>query len=274
MDVERIKQVGIRAAYRAGEILNRHFGNLDSVQKKGAIDLVTAADIESEKAILEMIRTTFPDHAILAEERGALPGDPENCWIIDPLDGTTNFAHNLGIFSVSIAFSHQNETSVGIVFNPVSGELFTAVKGQGARLNNLPIAVSSTATLQESLLATGFPYNTNDIINRLMVRFKRSLSACQGIRRLGSAALDLCHIAWGRFDGFWEENLNPWDTAAGVLMVEEAGGRVTDFSARHFDIEKKQILATNGHIHPEMVALLNAEDDIDEPNDSFAKFSK
>ncbi len=261
MDMERIQQVGVGAAYRAGEILRSHFGNLDSVQKKGVIDLVTAADIESEKAIIETIRSAFPNHAVQAEERGALPGDPENCWIIDPLDGTTNFAHNLGIFSVSIAFSHQNETSIGIVLNPVSGELFTAAKGQGARLNDLPIAVTTTRTVQESLLATGFPYNSGDIINRLMVRFKNGLCASRGVRRLGSAALDLCYVACGRFDGFWEENLNPWDTAAGALIVQEAEGTVTDFSEHPFLIEKKQILATNGHIHSEMVSLLNAEDD-------------
>jgi myo-inositol-1(or 4)-monophosphatase len=261
MDMDRIQQIGVGAAYRAGEILRRHFGNLDTVQKKGVIDLVTAADIESEKAIIDAIRSAFPAHAVLAEERGALAGDPENCWIIDPLDGTTNFAHNLGVFSISIAFSHRNETAVGIVFNPVVGELFTATTGQGAYLNHQPIAVTATSTIQESLLATGFPYNSKDIINRLMARFKKSLCASQGIRRLGSAALDLCHVACGRFDGFWEENLHPWDTAAGALIVQEAGGRVSDFKDKPFHVEKKQILATNGRIHSQMVALLDAEED-------------
>jgi myo-inositol-1(or 4)-monophosphatase len=259
--MDRIQQIGVGAAYHAGEILRKHFGNLDRVQKKGIIDLVTEADIESEKAIIDTIRTAFPDHAVLAEERGALAGDPENCWIIDPLDGTTNFAHNLGIFSVSIAFSHQNETAVGIVFNPVNGELFTATTGQGAHLNNQPIVVTSTTSVQESLLATGFPYNAKDIIHRLLARFQRGLCASRGVRRLGSAALDLCYVACGRFDGYWEENLNPWDTAAGALIVQEAGGKVSDFKDRPFDADNKQILATNGHIHSDMVALLNAEDD-------------
>lgn len=260
MDTEKIKQVGIGAAYRAGKILKKHFGNLDTVRKKGTIDLVTTADIESEKAIVETIRATFPDHSILAEESGSSKRNPENCWIIDPLDGTTNYAHNLGIFSVSIAFSYQNETTVGIVFNPVSAELFTATKGQGAQLNNRPIGVSHIPTLKESLLVTGFPYNFEAILNSLMTRFKKSLGASQGIRRLGSAALDLCYVACGRFEGFWEENLKPWDTAAGVLIVQEAGGKVTDFEDLPFHVDKKQILATNGHIHTEMLTLLNSKD--------------
>lgn len=261
MDAERIRQVGIAAAYRAGEILKKHFGNLEMVKKKGAIDLVTEADLESEKAIIEEIRSAFPDHSILAEENGFLEAGTEHCWIIDPLDGTTNFAHNLGIFSVSIAFSYRNETTVGIVFNPINGELFTATKGQGARLNNGSIRTSSTATTKESLLVTGFPYNLHSIIKDLMKRFENSLNAAQGIRRLGSAALDLCYVACGRFDGFWEENLNPWDTAAGVLIAKEAGGKVTDFRNRPFQVGMNQVLATNGHIHSEMIALLKSKDD-------------
>lgn len=260
--MEKVKQVGIGAAYRAGEILKEHFGNLERVRNKGAIDLVTEADIASEKAIVEAIHTAFPDHSIVAEESGSFQGTPENCWFIDPLDGTTNYAHNLGFYSVSIAFYHQNTASVGIVFNPVSAELFTATKDRGAHLNNHPIRVSAQKTVQESLLATGFPYNLNTILNRLITRFQNCLGACQGIRRLGSAALDLCYVACGRFDGFWEENLNSWDTAAGVLIAQEAGARVTDFKDRPFHIDKRQILATNGHIHSEMMTLLNTEDDI------------
>lgn len=262
MNIEKIKQVGIGAAYQAGEILKDHFGNLEMVRNKGTIDLVTEADLASEKAIVETIRTAFPDHSILAEESGSFQGDPDNCWFIDPLDGTTNYAHNLGFFSVSIAFSYKNEASVGIVFNPVNAELFTAAKGQGAQLNNHPIAVSDKKTLRESLLVTGFPYNLNTILNRLITRFQNCLSASQGVRRLGSAALDLCYMACGRFDGFWEENLKSWDTAAGVLIAQEAGARVTDFKDRPYHIDKKQILATNGHIHSEMMTLLNTEDDI------------
>jgi myo-inositol-1(or 4)-monophosphatase len=257
MEMDRITQVAIRAAYGAGEVLKRHFGHLDRVKKKGAIDLVTAADLESEKTIVKEIQSVFPDHTILAEESGLHHGRPENCWIVDPLDGTTNFAHNLPIFSISIAFSHDQETRLGIVFNPISGELFSATFGHGAQLNHRPIEVSSTPAMEESLLVTGFPYDLKDRIADLMQRFEHTLCACQGIRRLGSAALDLCYVACGHFDGFWEENLKPWDTAAGVLIAQEAGGTITDFKGGPFDLEGKQILATNGHIHQEMIGLLN-----------------
>jgi len=260
MEIEQIKQIGIRAAFQGGEILRRYFGNLKKVSKKGTIDLVTEADIESEKAIIQTIRSTFPDHGILAEESGPMDGLPEARWIIDPLDGTTNFAHGLGIFAVSIAFTRYDTPIFGIVFNPSNGELFTAGAGQGAHLNSQAIGVSKTTTVRDSLLVTGFPYNLERITAALMGRFARCLPAAQGIRRLGSAALDLCYVACGRFDGFWEENLSPWDTAAGILIAQEAGGRVTDFKGQPFTIEKKQILATNCGIHAEMLALLNVKE--------------
>lgn len=260
MDMEPIKQAGIRAAYRAGEILKNRFGRLISVTKKGAIDLVTAADIESEQVIVETIRERFPDHTILAEESGALEGDPQYRWIIDPLDGTTNFAHNLGIFAVSIAFAHKDDLLMGMVFNPIDGEFFTGFKGGGAYLNNQPISVTPRKSVNDSLLCTGFPYDLDCRPASLMTRFANCLAVAQGIRRLGSAALDLCYVACGRFEGFWEENLNPWDTAAGVVIVQEAGGKVTDFSDRPFHIDKKQILSTNGKIHSEMISLLAIED--------------
>jgi myo-inositol-1(or 4)-monophosphatase len=260
MEIERIKQIGIRAAYRGGEILMQHFGKLKTVNKKGAIDLVTAADIASEHAILETIQAAFPDHAILAEESGQHHGHSESLWVIDPLDGTTNFAHNLAIFAVSIACVVEGQPLVGIVLNPSSGELFTAVKEQGAFLNNHAIAVSGASAVRDSLLVTGFPYNLEQNTAELMERFKKCLLAAQGIRRLGSAALDLCYVACGRFDGFWEENLRPWDTAAGMLVAQEAGGQVTDFFGRPFAIEKKQIMATNGHIHSELLSLLGFEE--------------
>lgn len=259
MDIERVKQIGIRAAYRGGEVLQRHFGHLTTINKKGIIDLVTAADIESEQVIVDAIRSVFPDHSILAEERGLLEGNAENKWIIDPLDGTTNFAHGLSIFAVSIAFAIKGNPVLGIVLNPSSGEMFSAIINEGAYLNNKAIRVSTAATVRDSLLVTGFPYddpNGPGLVNR----FASCLSAAQGVRRLGSAALDLCHVACGRFDGFWEENLKPWDTAAGMLVAQQAGALVTDFAGQPFDIEKKQILATNGHIHTEMISLLNFED--------------
>ncbi len=260
MDIEWIKQIGIRAAYRGGEILKRHFGHLTTVNKKGIIDLITVADIESEQAIVESIRSAFPDHSILAEEAGLLEGHTEKQWIIDPLDGTTNFAHSLGIFAVSIAFTYQAKPVFGIVLNPSSGEMFTAIENQGAYLNNHAIAVSTATTVRDGLLVTGFPYDLTRMTSGVLDRFARCLTAAQGIRRLGSAALDLCCVACGRFDGFWEENLKPWDTAAGMLIAREAGAHITDFVGQPFDIEKKQILATNGHIHAEMLSLLNIED--------------
>jgi myo-inositol-1(or 4)-monophosphatase len=260
MEIEKVKQIGIRAAYQSGEVLKRYFGNLKAVIKKGEIDLVTQADIESEKVIIETIRTAFPDHSILAEESGSIDGRPEACWIIDPLDGTTNFAHGLGIFAVSIAFFHDNKPIYAIVFNPCSGELFTAESGQGAYLNNRLLSVSKAASVRDSLLATGFPYNLERLTAKLMDKFESCLLAAQGIRRLGSAALDLCSVACGRMDGFWEENLSPWDTAAGMLIAQAAGGSVTDFDGQPFSIEKKQILATNGRIHSEMLALLSPKE--------------
>jgi myo-inositol-1(or 4)-monophosphatase len=260
MDFERIKHIGIRAAYRGGEVLRQHFGHLFTIRKKGAIDLVTTADIESEKAIVETIRSAFPDHGILAEESGSIEGHPERHWVIDPLDGTTNFAHGLGIFSVSIAYVHRGKPAFGIVFNPVSGETFTALSGQGAMLNSHPISVSTVVRVRDGLLVTGFPYDLTGMPTEILNRFARCLAAAQGIRRLGSAALDLCYVACGRFEGFWEENLKPWDTAAGMVIAQEAGARITDFAERPYAIDQKQILATNGHIHSEMLALLNIED--------------
>ncbi len=183
-------------------------------------------------------------------------------WIIDPLDGTTNFAHQVGIFAVSIAFAWKGDIVVGVVLNPVSNELFTAVAGEGAYLNGHPINVSKSLSVSESLLVTGFPYNFKEIFDEVIHRFSNCLNVSQGVRRLGSAALDLCFTACGRFDGFWEQNLKPWDTAAGMLIAKEAGCYVTDFSNNQFTVEKKEILATNGKIHEEMLSLLKLKDKI------------
>jgi myo-inositol-1(or 4)-monophosphatase len=256
MDIENVKHIGLAATCEGAKILRKYFGSLTGVTKKGAIDLVTEADIESEKAIIRIIRNAFPEHSILAEESGLNQGNIENQWIIDPLDGTTNFAHELGIFAVSIAFSYMNQISLGFVLNPISGELFTAVKGKGAKLNGFPISVSNTPKVSDSLLVTGFPYNHPEIIDVIMFRFYQCTKAAQGIRRLGSAALDLCFVACGRFDGFWEQNLKPWDTAAGTLIAEESGACVTDFSGNPYDINQKEILVTNNKIHQEMTGLL------------------
>ena len=260
MDLELVKRIGIAAAYKGGGVLMAHFGNISKIDKKGAIDLVTEADIESESAIIDTIKNVFTDHTILAEESGLSTGDADHQWIIDPLDGTTNFAHQIGLFSISIAFALKGETVFGLVLNPMTGELFTAVKGRGASLNGKQIAVSKVMTVSESFLVTGFPYNLRDHFDPLMTRFSKCLKASQGVRRLGSAAIDLCFIACGRFDGFWEQNLKPWDTAAGELIAREAGAIVTDFSNNPFTNDKKEIIATNGKIHKEMLSLLAIED--------------
>jgi myo-inositol-1(or 4)-monophosphatase len=256
MELEQIKKIGVQAAIKAGEVLRSFQGGPLSVRKKGAIDLVTEADIASEKVILETVLSEFPDHSVLAEESGRISGDDRFQWVIDPLDGTTNFAHGLDLYAVSIAFALAGEVVVGLVLAPASGQLFVAIKGEGATLNGRAIGISQEKMLSNSLLVTGFPYNVSDRIESLMSRFSRCTVASQGVRRLGSAALDLCYVACGRFEGFWEENLKPWDTAAGALIAREAGGEVTDFSRTPFSRDMLEIAATNGFIHQELLKLL------------------
>jgi myo-inositol-1(or 4)-monophosphatase len=231
------------------------------VDKKGPIDLVTEADVASEKAIIDAIRYRFPDHAVLAEESGLnaspTPEHPSDYrWIVDPLDGTTNFAHQIPVFAVSIAFAKKDEVLVGVVLNPATGELFTAVRGRGARLNSRPIRVCEEKNIGDCLLATGFPYDIQNRIDPVMERLRRCVAAARGVRRLGSAALDLCFVACGRFSGFWEENLKPWDTAAGWLIAEEAGAVVSDFSGRPYGLDQHEILAAAPPVHAAMKALL------------------
>lgn len=258
MDLNYIKNVATGAAFRSAEILNRFFGKLTDIgKKKSPDDLVTEADIASEKQIIETIRSKFPDHDILAEESGwHQTGKSPYRWIIDPLDGTTNYAYQIPIFSISIGFAIDNEMMVGLVLNPVSGELFTAIRGQGAFLNGTPISVSGRKDIGEALLVTGFPYDVDQILRNAMRRFEACLTAARGVRRLGSAALDLCFVACGRFDGFWEEHLKPWDTAAGIVIAAEAGAVITDFSGHPFTVDKKEILAANGHIHGQLQSIL------------------
>lgn len=258
MPLDTIARVALQAADRGGRILCRCFGNLSRVEKKGRIDLVTEADLASEKAIIETIRAHFPHHGILAEESGRRDGDGLATWIIDPLDGTTNFAHNLPVFAVSIAYAEDGQVRHGTILNPVHGELFQASLGRGATLNGRPIRVSRTARLDSALLMTGFPYDLDKTLDGVMGRLKTCLAVVQGVRRPGAAALDLCDVACGRSDGFWEERLKPWDTAAGALIVTEAGGRVTDFGGRPFLPEMPAILATNGAIHAALADLLNS----------------
>jgi myo-inositol-1(or 4)-monophosphatase len=256
IDLEYVKRIGIAAAYQAGDILQAKFGKISQVRKKGAIDLVTEADTASEEHILQVIHSRFPDHGILAEESGRNTVASAYTWIIDPLDGTTNYAHRIGMYAVSIAFAVGGDVVVGIVLNPVTGELFTATAGGGAVCNERPIRVSEVPSLADSLLVTGFPYDVRENLAPIVSRFTRCLEAAQGIRRLGSAALDLCHVACGRFEGFWEEHLKSWDTAAGMLIAREAGAEITDFSNRPYTPESREILATNGYVHAQLLELL------------------
>jgi len=256
MNLDSVKRIGVAAAYKAADVLRAKFGRLRHISKKGAVDLVTEADLASEQVIIETVRRAFPDHGILAEESGETRGRSDACWIIDPLDGTTNFAHGLGFFSIAIAFARAQDIVFGTVLNPVTGELFCATADRGATLNGAAIGVSDTETVEESLLVTGFPYNTREILPTIMTRFTHCVGAAQGVRRLGSAALDLCYVACGRFDAFWEQNLKPWDTAAGWLIAKEAGAVSTDFSNRPFSLDKQQLLTSNGKIHNEMLGLL------------------
>jgi myo-inositol-1(or 4)-monophosphatase len=261
MNFDRIKRIAIAAVFQGDRVLQSHRGQLLAVQHKTrSTDLVTQVDLAVEKAIIKTIQNQFPDHTILSEENGLSRNTSDICWIIDPIDGTTNFVHGLGNYSISIAAAHKDDILVGVVLNPVTGELFSAVKNSGARLNHQPISVSNTDDIQQSLLVTGFPYDRVDYIDALLIRLKQCLSAAQDVRRLGSAALDLCYLACGRFDGYWEQNLKPWDVAAGWLIATEAGAKITDFNDNPFHLTKKELLGTNGRIHQQMVKQLALKD--------------
>ncbi len=238
-----------------------HYGVLEKIEEKtSSINLVTAADRESERLIKKVIAAAFPSHEILAEESGAdYAGKTSgNRWIIDPLDGTTNFAHSFPLFSISIAVQREGETVAAGVDNPFYRERWLAEKGSGATLNGKPAAVSKATSVSQSLLVTGFPYDRRERVEHYLAAWKHVLMQAHGVLRLGSAALDLCFVASGRLDGFWEEKLAPWDMAAGSLILEEAGGRVTGHAGETFTPYGASILATNGLIHDECVGMLQA----------------
>lgn len=259
-----ILQTAISASRDAGKILMDYLGNVRQIEVKQGqqFNLVTEADKGAEKCIIERIRRDFPDHAILAEESGALDTESGVKWVIDPLDGTTNFTHALPIFSVSIGVEKEGEVVAGVVYNPASGELFHTEKGKGAYLNGKRIGVSSTEDIERSLLVTGFPYDVRENPDFCMERFDTFIYEAHGIRRLGSAALDCAYVACGRFDGFWEVRLHPWDVAAGALMIREAGGRTTDFYGKEHSIYTPQFLGTNGLLHERMIAVLKAAEEL------------
>ena len=251
----------IEAVLRAGEVQMAHFGQAMRVEKKGTIDLVTEIDIEVERAFRAMIAERFPDHQVLGEEFGSdedRASVPRFCWVFDPVDGTTNYAHGLPIFCSSLALEVDGEPMVAAVYDPNRKELFTAERGRGAWLNGQPLHVSTAASLIDSLLVTGFHYDVQKDPGDVIALFGAFISRARAVRRLGSAALDLCYVAAGRFDGFWEKKLQPWDVAGGALIVSEAGGRVTSMTGAPYASRGGSVLATNGHIHDEMLAVIGA----------------
>jgi myo-inositol-1(or 4)-monophosphatase len=248
----------ISIARKAGEIVREGFGKNFSIEyKTSEANLVTEIDKKSEAAIINFIRTKYPDHGILAEESGAENSSAEYIWVIDPLDGTTNFAHGLPIFSVSIGIQKNGRTICGAVYDVTRDEMFSAESGSGAFRNSSRLHVTERDNISHSLLVTGFPYDIKNNPDFAIERFISFIRQARAVRRLGSAALDLSYVAAGIFDGFWEVSLSPWDLCAGQLLVSEAGGLVTDFNGRPMDIFSKRILASNGKIHTKMMDILN-----------------
>jgi myo-inositol-1(or 4)-monophosphatase len=246
----------IEAVVRAGALQRSQFGSRFRIDKKGAIDLVTEVDLEVERIFRAMIAERFPGHIVLAEEMGETGVDSRYRWVFDPLDGTTNYAHGIPIFCATLALEIDGVPAVGAVFDPNRNELFTAERGVGAWLNGERLQVSSTATLSDSVLVTGFPYDVRERGADLLALFGGFLSRARAVRRLGSAAIDLCWTAAGRMDGFWEQSLKAWDVMAGALIVQEAGGRVTAINGSEWNPYSGHVLASNGHLHDEMLAVV------------------
>jgi len=244
---------------RAGDIQLAAFGGSVRVDKKGVIDLVTEVDLVVERMFRALIAERFPGHDVLAEEMAGPAGTgSRHCWVFDPLDGTTNFAHGLPIFCASLAVEIDGTTEVAAVYDPCRRELFTAERGGGAFLNGAPLHVSAVPTLLDALLVTGFPYDVHTSADEIVGLFDAFVRRAQAVRRLGSAALDLCYVAAGRMDGFWEQRLKPWDVAAGALIVEEAGGQATGIDGSAFNSRAGHVVASNGAIHAEMAATIAA----------------
>ncbi|HJY63317.1 MAG TPA: inositol monophosphatase family protein [Ignavibacteria bacterium] len=257
-NLTQYKKVMFEAADEAVKILKQYFEtDLEIGRKRDYNDLVTNADKQCEAKISEIINNYYPEHNLLGEEGGDRKKNSDYVWIVDPIDGTINYAHSVPIFCVSIALEIKGEVVMGVVQSPMTNEKFRAVKGEGAYLNDKKISVSDTEYLKDSLLVTGFPYGAKDNMDHCIDHFVNFIRLGLPIRRLGSAAMDICYLACGRFDGFWEINLNAWDVAAGYLILKEAGGKVTDFFGKDYSIYDKQILATNGRkIHDEMIKVL------------------
>ncbi len=260
-DFYRERAVAIEAALAGGEVLKSHYGKQLDISYKGEdLNLVTTADTESEETILSIFGKRLPGVAVLAEEGGESGGDMGRRFLVDPLDGTTNFAHGYPHFAVSIGYEHEGEMQVGVVYDPLREELFVAEKGEGAFLNSKKIQVSASRELVRALLITGFPYDLRDDVTAALRFFHRFMAVARGIRRDGSAALNLCYVGAGRCDGYWEEKLNAWDIAAGSVIVTEASGSVTDLKGEVFDCFGGSVLATNGLLHEAMLEVLLSVD--------------
>ncbi|MBN1365617.1 MAG: inositol monophosphatase [Syntrophaceae bacterium] len=253
----KMKSFAVDLALRAGALLKKKFNQTHKIHYKGKINIVTEADEMSENLIIESISQKFPDHGILSEESPAITGSGKLRWIIDPLDGTTNYAHGFPVFCVSIALQNEGVVVLGVIYDPMRNELFSAIKGKGAYLNGKKIKVSSIKDISRSLLATGFPYDIRESRVNNLDYFNLMAVNVQAIRRAGAAALDLAYLAAGRFDGFWELKLKPWDTAAGCLLVEESGGVVSDLFGGKWNIYSPNVLASNGLIHKKMMKVLS-----------------
>ena len=254
----RFLATAVEAVVRAGDMQMARFGSAVRIEKKGAIDLVTEIDVEVERMFRALIADRFPDHDVLAEEMGQTGSGARRRWVFDPLDGTTNYAHGIPIFCATVALEIDGVPTVAAVYDPTRKELFTAERGVGAWLNGAPLRVSSTPTLNDSVLVTGFPYDIREPerMQSIVGLFAAFLASARAVRRLGSAAIDLCWVAAGRMDGFWEQALKPWDTMGGALIVQEAGGRVTGLRGEPWDAHRGNVLASNGRIHDEMLAVI------------------
>ena len=252
----RFLATAVEAVIRAGEIQRGKFGSDIRIDKKGVIDLVTEVDLEVERMFRALVAKRFPGHIVLAEEMGETGAESRYRWVFDPLDGTTNYAHGIPIFCATLALEIDGVPTVGAVFDPNRNELFTAERGVGAWLNGHRLHVSTTATLPDAVLVTGFPYDIRDKLDDLLGLFGSFLLHARAVRRLGSAAIDLCWTAAGRMDGFWEQGLQAWDTMAGALVVQEAGGRVTAVDGSPWQPYGGNVLASNGHVHDEMVGVI------------------
>ena len=255
--------IAVRAARSAGDIIVRNMDRLDRIKivTKQNNDFVSSVDHAAEEAIISTIKTAYPDHGILAEESGLQAESSEYQWIIDPLDGTTNYLHGFPQFAVSIALKHKNRIQVGVIYDPVSQELFTAIRGEGALLNDKKIRVTSHKGLKNALLGTGFPYHDQSYLDTYIETMKALMQKTAGLRRPGSAALDLAWLAAGRIDGFWEFNLKAWDIAAGALIVREAGGIVSDFENREGYLDSGDIIAAAPKVFPEMLKIIQEKVD-------------